>query len=268
MTNREFAERAKQIAQDYKTAYMLGGWGLPATAQNITRLINQYPKNEQYRASAENVLNSGFLFDCCGLVKGILWDWKADMQDSNGGGVYKSNGVPDVNEYGLLQECADVTSDFKSIMAGEYLWTDGHCGIYIGDGLAVEATPAFCGGVQLTAVGNLGGKQGYDTRTWKKHGKLPYITYNEELEAAIEQSVDVNITLKELAEGSCGDMVRSLQQLLIAKGFSCGACGDDGEFGPDTKAAVVKYQSANAASCGEADGIAGIKTWSSIMGVR
>ena len=32
----------------------------------------------------------------------------------------------------------------------------------------------------MTAVGNIGAKAGYNTRTWSKHGKLPYVTYTGE----------------------------------------------------------------------------------------
>ena len=32
----------------------------------------------------------------------------------------------------------------------------------------------------MTAVGNIGAKSGYNTRTWTKHGKLPYVTYTGE----------------------------------------------------------------------------------------
>ena len=31
--------------------------------------------------------------------------------------------------------------------------------------------------VQITAVGNIGSKAGYNTRRWTKHGKLPYVDY-------------------------------------------------------------------------------------------
>jgi len=32
--------------------------------------------------------------------------------------------------------------------------------------------------VQITAVKNMGTKSGYNARTWTKHGKLPYIEYD------------------------------------------------------------------------------------------
>ena len=47
-----------------------------------------------------------------------------------------------------------------------------------GGGLAVECSPAFENDVQITAVKNMGTKSGYNARTWTKHGKLPYIEYD------------------------------------------------------------------------------------------
>ena len=55
------------------------------------------------------------------------------------------------------------------------MWTNGHIGVYIGNGLAVECTPAWKNRVQITACNC--SKPGYNTRQWKKHGKLPYIDY-------------------------------------------------------------------------------------------
>ena len=62
---------------------------------------------------------------------------------------------------------------------GEVVWTTGHIGVYIGDGLAVECTPKWKNCVQITAVKNIGTKSGYNARTWKKHGHLPYVEYDQ-----------------------------------------------------------------------------------------
>lgn len=65
-----------------------------------------------------------------------------------------------------------------------------------------------------------------------------------------------------LRKGSRGEDVRELQQLLIAKGYSCGSCGADGIFGNDTQYAVRKFQLNNAL---EMDGIVGSATWSALL---
>lgn len=65
-----------------------------------------------------------------------------------------------------------------------------------------------------------------------------------------------------LRKGSRGENVRELQQLLIAKGYSCGSCGADGIFGNDTQYAVRKFQLNNAL---EMDGIVGSATWAALL---
>lgn len=55
-------------------------------------------------------------------------------------------------------------------------------------------------------------------------------------------------------KGWTGTLVRKIQTALIAKGYSCGKSGVDGDFGKDTDAAVRKYQADNGL---EVDGIVG-----------
>lgn len=73
-----------------------------------------------------------------------------------------------------------------------------------------------------------------------------------------------SLNLPELATGSKGETVRALQILLIGNKCSCGSCGADGDFGPGTKAAVVKYQGKKGLN---ADGIVGPKTWAKLLGL-
>ena len=57
------------------------------------------------------------------------------------------------------------------------LYMTNHCGIYVGNGLAIEATPKWEDGAQMTTVLNIGAKDGFNGRTWTKWGKLPYVEY-------------------------------------------------------------------------------------------
>ena len=75
----------------------------------------------------------------------------------------------------MINLCSGVSTDFNKIEVGEAVWTNGHIGIYIGNGFAIECTPAWKNRVQITACNC--SKPGYNTRKWKKHGKLPYIDY-------------------------------------------------------------------------------------------
>ena len=63
-----------------------------------------------------------------------------------------------------------------------------------------------------------------------------------------------------LRAGSRGDAVRKLQELLNAKGYTCGSV--DGIFGSKTYAAVLAFQKANGLA---ADGIVGSLTWGKLV---
>lgn len=197
MTGHELAEKVTEIAKEYKTCYIWGGLGRPITAKSIQQAINQYSENETYAVRARNLIGqkNAFYFDCVGLVKSVLWGWDGNSGKSLGGAVYASNGVPDVSADMMITKCNDVSTKFSDVQIGELLWCKGHVGIYIGSGLAVECTPKWDGDVQITAVGNIGKKSGYNTRTWTKHGKLPYVTYTKESNT-IQTDTKKNQTVK------------------------------------------------------------------------
>lgn len=178
----EMVAKAKDIALNYKTLYIYGCFGAPMNEKNKIRYTNNYDYNKQ-PSRKNKILNASydtFGFDCVNLLKGILWGWNGNVNATYGGAVYASNGVPDTNANGMFNSyCTDKSSNFSNIIPGEFVWMDGHIGVYIGDGLAVECTPIWKDGVQITAVGNIGKKSGYNTRTWTKHGKSKFLDYSE-----------------------------------------------------------------------------------------
>lgn len=194
MTNLELKNKLLDIVNNYKTIYGMGTWGWIVTQSAIDR---KKKESSWWTSSKVNtiskVIDKGyFMFDCVGLIKGILWGWNGSNKIYGGAG-YACDGVPDVNTEGMLSKCKNVSTNFSNIEIGEYLWMSGHCAIYIGDGLCVECTPIWKNGVQITAVANIGKKSGYNSRTWTKHGKLPYITYEkEEVESAKQYTIIVD----------------------------------------------------------------------------
>ncbi len=176
----EFVEKLKDIANNYKTLYVMGCFGSPMTEERKSyfKKHHEYNRRANPKKAIEAATADTFGFDCVCLIKGVLWGWNGDKTKYHGGASYLANGVKDVDADGMIALCSDVSTDFSNVSVGEALWCKGHIGVYIGDGLAVECTPSWKNKVQITAVKNIGAKSGYNARVWTKHGKLPYIKYD------------------------------------------------------------------------------------------
>lgn len=175
--NIDLANRLKSVATDFKTLYVMGCFGAPMNEKNKLRYCNNigYNREEHRTAMIQSATDDTFGFDCVCLIKGILWGWRGDKSKVYGGATYKSNDVPDIGTESIIEVCNDVSTDFSKIEVGELVWLKGHVGVYVGNGLAVECSPAWKNCVQLTACN--GSVKGYNRRNWAKHGKLPYINY-------------------------------------------------------------------------------------------
>lgn len=204
MKANEFVEKALDIATNYKTLYVMGCFGSPLNTTNKKRYTtnNSYNKKAARTKMINNATSDTFGFDCVCLIKGILWGWNGNKNKTYGGATYKSNGVADVNADTMMTSkyCTGISKDFSNIQIGEVVGMVGHIGIYIGDGLAVECTPKWGNKVQITAVGNIGKKAGYDTRTWTNHGKLNYIEYEE-----IKPTKSIEEVAQEVLDGKWGN---------------------------------------------------------------
>ena len=73
---------------------------------------------------------------------------------------------------------------------------------------------------------------------------------------------NISLELRQLRKGMKGKDIEAMQAILIAKGYSCGTYGTDGEFGSSTENAVRSFQTDRKISV---DGIVGIKTWSELF---
>ena len=180
MTAKEFLEKLNLVLSK-KSLYVMGGWGFPlGYSGNRDRTQSQsYNRQADRKKLIYAASNDTFAWDCVGLTKGVLWGWKGDVNAKNGGATYGANGVMDYDAKEMMfKGCTEQSKDFSKIEAGEFLWLDGHCGVYIGDGLAMESTPKWKDGVQVTAVLNIGSKSGYNGRTWTYHGHLKYVDYS------------------------------------------------------------------------------------------
>ncbi len=182
-TGAELAARCLDVALNYKTLYVNGCFGAPMTASNKVRYTQNTAFNRRPDRTA--LINAAsedtFGFDCVCFIKGLFWGWNGDLDHVYGGAAYQANGVSDITEDSMINACSSVNTDFTAIEVGEAVWIEGHIGIYIGNGLAVECTPSWDDCVQITACNTA--RRGFHARTWTKHGKLPYIEYTGEYES-------------------------------------------------------------------------------------
>ena len=174
MTNTEFVQKLLKM-RETSNSYVYGAFGHVCTESNLNRLFAQYPENSAYIPTARN---KTFCWDCSGMIKSALWGFNFDSSQVYGGAQYCSNGVSDMNVDGFKAICSSVSTNFSNIMPGELLFTDGHIGVAINSTTAIECTPSWANGIQLSAIGNVGTVAGLPTRTWQCHGKLDrFISY-------------------------------------------------------------------------------------------
>lgn len=220
MNNFEFCRRLEKVLE-YKTSYMLGSFGHITSETNIKREVDRKDvNNKRYEDGARSILNKGFMFDCCGLIKGISWGFNYDLTKIYGGAVYKLNGVNDYGADTLINISEDVSKDFTGILPGEAVWMSGHIGVYLGNGKVIESTPRWsvCPGVKITMLGNLGYK-GDKVRSWTKHGKLPWINYIAEEKKEDKESENVVIYNK-ISE--CPEWSKEAIQWFSCNGYLAG----------------------------------------------
>ena len=220
-----FVNKLKEIESKYNTVYALGMFGQPITKEIIDQKARQLPRwytAARVKRLTEIAEKGGYFgFDCVNLIKAILWGWCGNLNATNGGAKYLSNGVPDKDDSQFLKLCSGVSANFKNIEVGEFVWMEGHCGVYIGDGLAIECTPIWRGNVQITAVKNIGEKPGYNSRLWMKHGKLPFVEYSGEYsgESVEKPKKSVDEIAREVINGDWGNGAERKQRLTAA-GYS------------------------------------------------
>ena len=268
MTADELARRHLDAAEGFKTIYMYACYGFQVTDATI-RLKAQQNLNGWYTpaniAKLKAVANEEppvWGFDCVNLTKGILWGWTGDASQLYGGAHYGANGVPDTNANGMIERCRELSTDFSTIEIGEGLWLKGHWGLYVGNGLAVECTnhSGWKDGVQITAVWNIGKRDGYHGRFWTKHGKLPWIQYSGQADT-VEPEV-IALGSRTIRKGTQGTDVRELQEDLMKLGYQLPKFGADGDCGDETVRAIEAFQTDQGI---EVDGVFGRASYEALQ---
>lgn len=154
--------------------YVWGTYGNVLTQSLFDYKLKQYPEGV---GDYEDFIKDNWLgrrtADCIGLLKGYAWLDTSDMTIG-----YAENGAPDYGAdqmYQYVKESGEAGKDYGGIatmpeIPGLMLWKDGHAGVYIGGGYAIEAMSTRYGVVKTEV----------DGRGWKGWGKLPFLDYLED----------------------------------------------------------------------------------------
>ena len=264
-TKAQIAERHLDVARNFKTIYMYACYGWQVTSDTIAVKAKQNLNGwytQAHIAGLKEVANEHppvWGFDCVNTTKGLLWGWTGDADKKYGGAVHGAHGVPDYNANNFFKLCKDQSADFSKIEIGEGLWMDGHWGLYVGDGKAVECTGRWDNGVQITSVWNLGKKPGFNGRYWTKHGKLPWVDYDGKADSVEPEKIELGSRV--IRKGTQGTDVRELQEDLMKLGYALPKYGADGDCGTETVNAIKLFQDDYDL---EADGEAGRDTIAAI----
>lgn len=125
--------------------------------------------------------------DCSGLIKGTLWGYPYNGKYGN---IY-----PDVNANSIISNyCYNQSSEFSNIAKGEFVWMNGHIGVYIGNGKVCECSPRWENGIQITNL---------NARNWKKHGYSKWLDYSSNSNSS--KSWDIEQIARDVINGKYGN---------------------------------------------------------------
>jgi hypothetical protein len=165
--NRDLAAYAIQ-AWENNWGYVWGTYGNVLTESLFAYKLAQYPDGVgNYKEFIQENWLGHRTTDCIGLVKGYGW-----LDPDTLSIRYGTNGMPDYGANQMYQTSKNLGTENGTILSmpeipGLILWKEGHTGVYIGNGYAIEAMGTKYGVVKTKV----------DGRGWQAWYKLPYITY-------------------------------------------------------------------------------------------
>lgn len=237
-----------------------------------SRKANQYPSHYGSSRTArykQDIADKKVCADCVGLIKGYNWTGggkgviESIGTDKTFTSKYGGNGCPDKSANGMFtyaksKGCAWGTIDTLPEIPGVALRSDGHVGVYVGDGYAVEER-GFSYGCVRTKVAS---------RKWTHWFQLPFVDYGDATFAGggsvKPDTADTEYTLgtRTLKNGSRGTDVKTLQEFLLQLGYALPRYGADGKFGAETETALTAFQKKAGV---KQDGIYGSETHAALM---
>ena len=166
--NHDLAAYAIQ-AWEHGWGYVWGTFGGVLTESMLQYKLEQYPDI----GASETFIREHWLgrrtTDCVGLLKGYGW-LNPDTLTID----YNTNGMPDYNADRMYASAKENGTEYGGMdtmpdIVGLGLWKQGHWGVYVGNGYAIEAMGTQYGVVRTKVEG----------RGWQGWCKIPYIQYDE-----------------------------------------------------------------------------------------
>lgn len=166
--NRDLAAYAMQ-AWEHGWGYVWGTFGNVLTESMLQYKLEQYPDIGASEAFIREHWLGRRTTDCVGLLKGYGW-LNVDIMTID----YNANGMPDYTADQMYASAAEHGTDYGGMdsmpeIVGLGLWKQGHWGVYVGNGYAIEAMGTQYGVVRTKVEG----------RGWQGWCKIPYINYDE-----------------------------------------------------------------------------------------
>lgn len=155
-----------EMAWKNQWGYVWGTFGYILTEDLLAGKLEQYPETlGEYEDVVREKWMGRRVVDCVGLIKSYGW-YDPDTNSIE----YASGDMPDVGTDGMWDAAAvrgnmDTMPDEPGILVYS---TEGHIGVYVGNGYAVEAI-SHAGGVVKTMVAD---------RPWTGWLQCPYIRYD------------------------------------------------------------------------------------------
>ena len=166
--NHDLAAYAIQ-AWEHGWGYVWGTFGTVLAESMLQYKLEQYPDIGASEAFIREHWLGRRTTDCVGLLKGYGW-LNPDTLTID----YNTNGMPDYNADRMYASAKENGTEHGGMdtmpdIVGLGLWKQGHWGVYVGNGYAIEAMGTQYGVVRTKVEG----------RGWQGWCKIPYIQYDE-----------------------------------------------------------------------------------------
>ena len=166
--NHDLAAYAIQ-AWEHGWGYVWGTFGNVLTESMLQYKLEQYPDIGASEAFIREHWLGRRTTDCVGLLKGYGW-----LNPDTLAIDYNTNGMPDYNADRMYASAKENGTEYGGMdtmpdIVGLGLWKQGHWGVYVGNGYAIEAMGTQYGVVRTKVEG----------RGWQGWCKIPYIQYDD-----------------------------------------------------------------------------------------